>query len=95
MTGTLREDLRTVVIISRTVFRRMRNCSDKFVAKIKTHVLFSITVSSFFPNIMPFTRDNVEKCGRVEQTTDDSIIGRMRIALTHIWQQKLLTHSLK
>jgi len=47
----------------------------------------------FFPNIMPFTRDKMEKYGRVEQTTYESTIGRMRIALTHIWQQKLLTQS--
>jgi len=35
MTGTLREDLRTIVTICRSVFRSMRNCSDKFVVKIK------------------------------------------------------------
>jgi len=42
---------------------------------------------------MPFTTDKVEKYGRVEQTTYDSIIGRMHSALTHIWQQKRLTQS--
>jgi hypothetical protein len=36
MTGTLLEDRYTVVIISRSVFLRMRNVSEKFVEKIKT-----------------------------------------------------------
>ena len=39
--GTLHEeDLRTFVIISRSIRLRMRNVSDKFVAKIKTHFRF-------------------------------------------------------
>ena len=34
----------------------------------------------FLPNIVPFFWDNVDKFGRVRQTTDDNMIGRMRNA---------------
>jgi len=37
--GTSREDRYTFLIISRSVLLRMRNMSDKFVEKIKTHIL--------------------------------------------------------
>jgi hypothetical protein len=41
----------------------MRNISDKVVEKIKTHVLYSIL----------FLRDNVEKCGKAGQDSDDNM----------------------
>jgi len=41
--GTLNEDHYTFLIISRWIIRRMRNFSDKFVVKIKTHILCSVT----------------------------------------------------
>ena len=42
ITGTLREDLYTLVIISLS-FLRMRNFSGIIVEEIKTHILRSIT----------------------------------------------------
>jgi len=42
--GTLLEDQYTFLIISPTVFIRMRNVSDKNVDKIKTRILCSITL---------------------------------------------------
>jgi len=42
-TCTLHEDQRTLTIISRPLLLRMRNTPDKFVEKINTHVLRSIT----------------------------------------------------
>jgi hypothetical protein len=39
ITGILHEDLCTFMIISRSVLLGMRNVLDKFVEKIKTHVL--------------------------------------------------------
>ena len=88
MTGTLREDLRTLVIISRSVFRRMRNCSGKIcIDNQNTHFMFSNCPPPPFPMSCPL-RDNVEEYGRAKQTADNSIIGRIRIAVTHIWQHK-------
>jgi len=52
-TSILREDQYTFFIKSRSVLLRMRNVSDKFVEKIKTHILYSI---NFFSNIWPFIR---------------------------------------
>jgi hypothetical protein len=40
--GTLHEDLCTFIIISRSILLRMRNTSEQFVEKIKTHILCSI-----------------------------------------------------
>ena len=45
--GTLHEDLRTSVIISRCILRRMGNASDRVVEKIKTHILHSVTFFLF------------------------------------------------
>jgi hypothetical protein len=36
--------------------------------------------NNFFPKIVPFTWDNVEKYGTARQATDDNIIWRMRFA---------------
>ena len=59
----------------------------KAVEKIKTHTLYSMTFSrKSFP-----VRDKVEKYGRAGQTTDGSIIWRMRFEL---WVIKAAdTHS--
>jgi len=51
----------------------MINVSDKFVEKIKTHILCSI----FFPPKSCRFWDNVEKYPRCRQSTDDSILRRM------------------
>jgi hypothetical protein len=48
----------------------------KFVEKFKTHYMFS----NIFPRKSCRLWDNVEKCGRTRQTTDDNIIQRMRFA---------------
>jgi hypothetical protein len=54
MTGTLREDLRTFMTISRSVLLRMRNVSDKSCRENQnTHFVFS---NFFFPKIVPFMR---------------------------------------
>jgi len=43
ITSTLHEDQYTFLLISRSILLRIRNVSDKFVEKIKTHILCSIT----------------------------------------------------
>jgi hypothetical protein len=48
----------------------------KFVEKIKTHILYSIT--SFLKSC--HLCDNVEKCCKARQATGDNIIRRMRVA---------------
>jgi hypothetical protein len=55
ITGTLHEDLRTFVIISRSSPLRMRNVAEKkFVEKNQiTHFIFKIL---FPPKIVPFMR---------------------------------------
>jgi len=57
------------MIISQSVLLRMRNVSEKFVEKIKTHTSCSIT---FFPNSWRW--DNVEQNGTAEQARHDNII---------------------
>jgi hypothetical protein len=61
----------TLKITPQKILLRMRNVSDKFVEKIKTHILCSIT---FFPRIVRLW-DNVEKYGTAGQATDDNITG--------------------
>jgi len=39
ITGTLHDDLRKFMVISRTILLTMRNFLDKFVAKINTNIL--------------------------------------------------------
>ena len=45
LTGTLHEDLCTVMLISRCILRKVIDVSDKVVEKIKIHTLCSITLS--------------------------------------------------
>lgn len=40
--GTLHEDLRTFIIISRRILLRIRGISDKLVQNIKIHILGSV-----------------------------------------------------
>jgi len=85
--GTLHEDLRTFLIISRSVLPRMRNAADRIVQKIKTHFMFNI----FFFENSAFFLSNVIKCGRAREATGDSVIRRMRFAC---WITKATdTHS--
>ena len=59
-----------MLIIYRSILLKMRNISDKFVDKFKTHILCSTT---YFLKSRPFL-DNVEKFGRPEQATDDIMV---------------------
>jgi hypothetical protein len=43
ITRTVHEDQYTVLTLSRSVLHRMRNVSDEFAEKIKTHILCSVT----------------------------------------------------
>ena len=52
ITGTLREDLCTFMVVSRCIPVRMRNVSDKFVEEVKTNFMFN----NLFPKIVPFMR---------------------------------------
>jgi hypothetical protein len=74
MKGTLHEHQYTFFMISHSFLLRMRNVSDKFVEKIKTHVLCSV---SSFEN-----RDVCEKMWKniVERGRSQMKIWRMRIA---------------
>jgi hypothetical protein len=52
-TGTLHEDRRTMVILSRPVLLRMRNVADKSCTQNQhKHFMFN----NFFPKIVPFMR---------------------------------------
>jgi hypothetical protein len=78
MTVTLREDMCTFMIISRSVLRRMRNVSDKSCRENQnTHFMFN---NFFFFRKSCRLWDNVETYGKSGQVTDDNIIGRMRFA---------------
>jgi hypothetical protein len=68
----------------------MRNISDKFIEKIKRHVLCSIT---FFRKSCCLL-DKVEKYGRAREVTDDIIIRRKYMSFTcWITQARIQTHS--
>jgi len=74
ITGTLHEDRYTFCIIYRSFLLGMRNASDKFVEKIKIHILCSITF--FFKK----NRAIYEICWKILHSrlaTLDNIIRRM------------------
>jgi hypothetical protein len=75
MTGTLREDLCTFMIISRPILLRFRNVSDKSCRKIDMLTLRSVTFSCF-----PRFSDIVDNYDKARQATGDNIMGRMHIA---------------
>ena len=70
ITGTLHEYQYTIMIISRSIHLRIRGVSDKFVVKIKTHILCSI---SFFFRKSCHLWYNVEKYCRAGQATADNL----------------------
>jgi hypothetical protein len=70
ITGALREDKYTLMIISRWIFLIMINVSDKIKEKIE-HTFCSITV--FSPQKSYCWWNNVEKYCRDWQTTDDNM----------------------
>jgi len=76
VTSTLHDYLCTFLIISGWIILIMRNVRGRYVEKMKTHILYSIT----FPGKSCHLWDNVEKYSRAGQATDEIIIRRMRIA---------------
>jgi hypothetical protein len=75
ITATLHEEVCTFVIISHWIVVRRRNVSDRFVEKIKTHMLCSITCSR-----KSCLLSDVEKYCRPVKATDDGTIRRTRFA---------------
>ena len=69
ITGTLHEDQCIFLIISRSVFLRVRNVSVKVVEKFETHILFSITFSWKQSRLW----DKIEKYWRAGKDTDDNM----------------------
>ena len=58
ITGTLHDDLCTVVLISRRIFTEYKMFHTKVVHTVKTHILRSVT---FFPTIDPLMRRREKK----------------------------------
>jgi hypothetical protein len=61
---TLHKALCTFMIISRRILTKVSNISDKFVEKIKTHIL-PVYAIKFKNNRVIY--DNVGKCGRARE----------------------------
>jgi hypothetical protein len=81
ITGTLRDDVCTFMIISCRILIRMRSMADKTSRENQTHI-FRKSCRLW---------DNVEKCGKAGQATDDNVTRRMRFAC---WITKATnTHS--
>jgi hypothetical protein len=76
ITGSSHEGLCTYMIKSRWLPLRMANVSNKFLAKIKTHIL----CSKNFPRKLCRLWDNEEKYVTARRDTDNNIIWRMRTA---------------
>jgi len=85
ITGPLHEDVCTFIVISRWIILRLRNFANKSCTENK-NTLF------LFSNFKLYSLwDNVQKYVRAGQTTDGSIIRRMRLAR---WINKATdTHS--
>ena len=77
------------------LFSEWEMLQAKFVDKIKTHILCSITFFFYFypppPRKSRLLWDMVEKCGRDRETRDDNIIRRTRFACRII--KAIDTHS--
>jgi hypothetical protein len=67
--GPLHEDQYIFFIIPRSVLLRIRNISEHIVEEIKTHILCSVP---FYENPAVLW-DNVEKCSRARQATDENM----------------------
>jgi hypothetical protein len=87
ITSTLQEDLCTCMVISQSVFLRMRNVSDRSCRENQnTRLMFD----TFFRKLCRFC-DNLEKYGTARQATDDIILRCMCFAC---WINKATdTHS--
>jgi hypothetical protein len=79
MTGTL-----LFVIVSRSLLLKIINLSDKYLEKIKTHILCSVT---FFSRISSRLWDNVGKNSTSGQTTEDNIVISSIQPLGRFWQE--------
>jgi len=78
MTGTLREEQCTLLIISRLILPIMRNVSDKSCRENQnTHFVFS---NYFFSENRAVYEVMWKNMATVGQATDDNIVWRMRIA---------------
>ena len=85
MAGTLLEDRYTFLIISCSVLLRMRNISAKFVVKIKTRILWS--VSSFLQSL---TKYSIMLQNTVERGRPLMIIWLFEV---HAGYRRLQTHT--
>ena len=74
--GTLHEDVFTFMTVSQWILLRMRNLSNKFVEKMKTHFIFN----NFFFRKSRCLWDNVEKRGGAREATNDVTVWRRRVA---------------
>jgi hypothetical protein len=84
MAGTLHEDLRTFMIVSRWILFRMRNGSDKSYRENQiTHFMFN---NFFSENRTVYDIMSEMYCG-ARQATDDNIIQRMRF---ECWKTKVI-----
>ena len=59
ITGTLHEDQRTCMIISRCILFRMSKFSDTIMQKIKTHVLYTLIFFAHIAAICEITWKNM------------------------------------
>ena len=76
ITGTLREDQYTFMIVSPQFFSEWKMFQTKVVEKIKTHFIF---YNLFFPEILSFLWVNVER-NMVEPDRPQMTVRRVRIA---------------
>jgi len=93
--GTLHEDMRTFVTISRWILLRIKNVSDKSCRENQnTHFAFS---NFFFFCKSCHVWDNVEKYGSAREATGDSVCtlhaGWLRLQNLTICKLLLLFHS--
>ena len=83
--GTLHEDQYIFLIILHSFLLRIRNVSDIFTEKIKTHILHSITI--FFKPCHLW--DNVVKYCKTRQVTDDNMVYVNCMLPTYVCRQTL------
>jgi hypothetical protein len=53
----------------------MKNFANKVVRKTKRHILCSVTFF-FFRKILPFMRENAEKCGGAREAAAGNMVAR-------------------
>ena len=85
ISGTLREDQYTFLIISRSVLLRVRNISDKRRENQNTHFMFS----NFFSRKSCRLWDNVGKYCRARQATDDKMANAHYMLDNYVYRHTL------